>query len=169
MAKNELNEMNAVETTGIPTNVSDQEHDLLAGLLSAAEYKEELTPVKIQRGGKHMFTFRVHAISESDMAIARKKATTFMKNPGGANLPQIEKETDPSLYRSWKIFLATTEEDKQNIWGNKELKKAKNILNSVETIDLLLTAGEKDAVCDLIEEISGFGANAVTTEEFAKN
>ena len=168
MAKTNV-EVNEVEVTGIPANVEEQEYDLLTGLLEAAGYKATVTAVDVKRNGKHMFTFHIHPISEKDTADARRKATSYMPNPGGKNLPPIEKDADISLYRSWKIFLATTDEDKQLIWGNKELKAKLNIVQSVETVDALLTAGEKDAICDLIDEISGFGSDNVSVEEFAKN
>lgn len=163
---------NEEKVTGVPENMGvEEEYNLLEGLLSAAGYVEELTPVRIERNGKHMFTFHVHAVSEKDKMEAHRKATTYMKNPAGAHLPQVEKETPSELFRSWLIYIATSEEDKQNVWGNKELKKQLNVLRGVDTIDLLLKAGEKDAVLDLIAELSGFGmgSNSVTTDEFAKN
>lgn len=159
-----------MKVTGIPENMTaEQEYNLLENLLSAADYTEELTPVRIERNGKHMFTFHVHPISEKDKLTAHKKATTYMKNPAGPQLPQIEKETDPSMFKNWLIFLATSDEDKQRIWGNKEFKRQKGIMHSAESVDLLLMAGEKDSVVDLIAELSGFGLNSVTTEEYAKN
>ena len=158
-----------VEETGIPEEMTrEQEQNLLEGLLKATSFTEELTPVRIERNGVHMFTFRVHGLSEKDKMEAHKKATTYMPNPAGKHLPQIEKDTPNELYRSYIIYLATCEEDKQNIWGNNELKRQLNVLRSAETIDFLLKAGEKDAVIDLIAELSGFGTK-ITTEEFAKN
>lgn len=161
-----------MKDTGIPENMTaEQEYDLLEGLLAAADYVNELKPIRIERNGKHMFTFHVHAVSEKDKMDAHRKATTYAKNPAGAHLPQIEKDTPPELFKSWLIFIATSDEDKQNIWNNKDLKKQLNVLRGVETIDLLLKAGEKDAVMDVIAELSGFGigSNSITTDEFAKN
>lgn len=165
----EMANKKTVEETGIPEDMTrEQEYNLLEGLLKAASFTEKLTPVRIERDGQHMFTFHVHGLSEKDKMDAYKKATTYMANPAGKHLPQIEKETPNELYRSYIIFLATSEEDKQKIWGNKELKQQLGVLRSAETIDLLLLAGEKDAVVDLIAELSGFGAQ-LSTEEFAKN
>ena len=158
-----------VEETGIPEDMTrEQEYNLLEGLLKAASFKEKLTPIRIERDGEHFFTFHVHGLSEKDKMEAYKKATTYMPNPAGKHLPQIEKETPNELYRSYLIYLATSEEDQKKIWGNKDLKQQLNVLRSAETIDLLLVSGEKDAVIDVIAELSGFGAQ-LSTEEFAKN
>ena len=154
----------------IPENLNrEQEVDILTNLLEAADYVNHVTTAKIVRNGKHMFDLHLHPISEADILTARKKATSYMPNPNGKNLPPIEKDFDPSLYRSWRIFLATTDEDKKAIWGNKAVKDRYNIMDSAKVVDLLLTAGEKDMVYDLIDEISGFGSDSISTEEYAKN
>ena len=160
----------AKEESVIQENMSrEQEVDILTNLLEAADYVNHVTTAKIVRNGKHMFDLHLHPISEGDILTARKKATSYMPNPNGKNLPPVEKDFDPSLYRSWRIFLATTEEDKKVIWGNKTLKDKYNIMSSAEVVDVLLTAGEKDMVYDLIDEISGFGSDSISTEEYAKN
>lgn len=158
-----------LETTGIPDNVAEQEYNLLESLLMAAEGNEELTPARIERNGKYLFTVHLHAITEKDKVTARKKATSFMANPAGKNLPLIEKDTDNALYRSWLIFLATSDEDKQKIWGRKEIKDKYNLMTSAESVDILLKAAEKEALIDLIASLSGFGEDSVSVEEFAKN
>lgn len=158
-----------VEETGIPENVEEQGFDLLTNLLEAASYKDEATTLEVRRKGKLLFTFDVKALSEKDLATARKKATSYMPNPAGKNLPPIEKELDPAKYRSWKIYLATTDEDKQRIWGNKEAMKHLNVLEKADMVDMLLTAGEKDMISDAIDKVSGFGADGIPEEEFAKN
>lgn len=158
-----------LKETGIPENVAEQEYNLLENLLMAAEGNAELTPVRIERNGKYLFTIHLHAVTENDKVTARKKATKYMPNPAGKNLPLIEKDTDNALYRSWLIFLATSDEDKQKIWGRKEIKDKYNLMTSAETVDILLKAGEKEALIDVIADLSGFGDSSVSVEEFAKN
>lgn len=147
------------EELGLPSNVEEVQYDLVQALLEAGNYgnaEEEQKLVRIERNGKFMFEFTVHPISEDDVRIARHKSTTFMKNPNGKNLPPIEKETDFSKLRSWKIYLATVEEDQKKIWGNPALKEAFNIIEPWEAVDKLLKGGEKSAVDDLINSISGY-------------
>lgn len=160
----------SVAVTGVPEDMDQQaEYNLLASLLEAADFKSNETRIEIKRGGKFLFAFSIHPLSENDLLEARKKATSYMPNPAGKNLPAIEKETDPGKFRAWVIFMATSDEDKKKIWGDKELMKQLNVLNPVDTIDRLLTAGEKDAVRATVENISGYGSDNVSAEEFAKN
>lgn len=168
MAKEVLEEK-TVETTGIPENVEEQEYNLLESLLLAAEDSNALTPIRIERNGVYRFTVHVHAVTEKDKEAAHKKASKYMPNPAGKNLPLIEKETDKALYRSWLIYLATSDEDKKLIWGQKAVKDKYGLVQDVESIDILLKSGEKDALLDVIAELSGFGENSISTEEFAKN
>lgn len=119
------------EELGLPANVEEVQYDLVQALLEAGNYsnnKDEQKKIKIERNGKFLFEFTVHPLSEDDIRFARKKSTSFMKNPNGKNLPPIEKETDFSKYRSWKIYLATIEED-QKRFG--EILRSKNRLVSL--------------------------------------
>lgn len=165
----EVLEEKSVETTGIPDNVEEQEYDLLENLLMAAEDNEALTPVRIERNGVYRFTVHVHAVTENDKAAANKAASTYMANPAGKHLPKIKKDTNDALYRSYLIYFATSDEDKQKIWGQKKVKDKYNLMHNAETVDILLKSGEKDALLDLIAELSGFGSNSISAEEFAKN
>ena len=167
--ENEKMEEKTVDTTGVPANVEEQEYDLLESLLMAAEDNEALTPVRIERNGVYRFTVHVHAISENDKAAANKAASSYMVNPAGKHLPKIKKDTNEALYRSYLIYFATSDEDKKKIWGQKKVKDKYNLMHDAETIDYLLKSGEKDAMLDLIADLSGFGSNSISTEEFAKN
>ena len=64
------------------------------------------------------------------------------------------------------IYEATVEADRAKIWDNKQLWRAKDIVTGVEAVDVLLKAGEKNAICDKIDLISGYD---MTEEEVAKN
>ncbi len=146
--------------TGLDTanNRKDAEYDLVTALLSAAEFKtdeESITEVEMKRGGKYLFTVHLHPISEPDARLARKKATIYMPNPNGKKLPPIEKDFDSAKFNSWLIYLATTEEDQQKIWGNTAIMQKFNLSLPVESIDTLLTIGEKRKLSDLVTDISG--------------
>lgn len=143
------------------------EDDILAGLLTAAGFKtdeDEVHPVEIIRDGKLLFTFRIHPLSEEDYKRCRDKHTKYVRNKQlGIRLPE---NTDTTSYRSAIIYEATVKEDQEKVWGNKAAWKALDIVTPTDLIDLTLKAGEKDAVLDLIDSISGY---SMTAEEVAKN
>lgn len=162
-------------TTGLETatNRKETEYDLVKALLESAEYKtseEEITEVEIKRSGRYLFTVHLHPISEPDARLARKKATTYMPNPNGKRLPPIEKDLDTSKFNAWLIYLATTEEDQQKIWGNGAVMQKYGLAQPYESIDVLLTLGEKRKLADLVTDISGMNdEEEVSEEEYAKN
>lgn len=155
-------------------NRKDAEYDLVKALLESADYKtaeENITEAEIKRAGKFMFSVRLHPISEPDARMARKKATSYMPNPNNKKLPPVEKEFDTAKFNSWLIYLATTEEDQQKIWGNPAIMQKFGLAQPYESIDVLLTLGEKQRLADLVTEISGLNDDGETIdeEEFAKN
>ena len=152
------------------------EYDLVKSLLEAAEYKtseDAITEAEIRRDGKYLFTVHLHPISETDTRLARKKSTTYMPNPNGKKLPPIEKDFDTTKFNAWLIYLATTEEDQGKIWGNQAIMQKFNLQQPVESIDILLTLGEKRKLADLVTDISGLDADDeeenMDEEEFSKN
>lgn len=158
---------------GLATNRKDAEYDLVKSLLEAADYKtaeDSITEVEIKRNGKFLFAVHVHPISDEDARLARKKATIYMPNPNGKKLPPIEKETNTTKFTSWIIYLATTEEDQQRIWGNPTIMQKFGLAMPVESIDVLLKFGEKQELGDLILDISGMDEEEqMNREEYAKN
>lgn len=170
-------EKNTTEiTTGLENaeNRKEAEYDLVKSLLASAEYTENtITEVDIKRKGVYCFTVHFHPLSDEDVAFARKKATEYMPNPQNKKLPPIEKSFNTNLFNSWLIYLATTEEDQQKIWGNPALMKAKGLSLPVEGVNALLTFGEKRKLSDLVVELSGESDDEeeeiVTKEEYAKN
>ena len=156
-------------------NRKEAEYDLVSSLLSAAEFKtadENITEAEIARGGKYLFTVHMHPISEPDARMARKKSTIYMPNPAGKKLPPIEKDFDTSKFNAWLIYLATTEEDQQKIWGNQQIMQKYGCMQPVDTIDILLTLGEKRKLADLVTDISGLDDDDeenMDAEEYAKN
>lgn len=163
------------------TNRKEAEYDLVKSLLEAAEFKtsdDTITEAEIKRAGKFLFSVHIHPISDSDARFARKKATIYMPNPNGKKLPPIEKEFNNSKFRSWLIYIATTEEDQQKIWSNSAVMQKHNLAEPWESVDVLLTFGEKDKIFDLITKISGLNDDEdlddeenpnLDEEEYAKN
>lgn len=150
------------------TNRKDAEYDLVDALLSAAEYKtadENLTEAEIKRNGKVLFTVTVHPVSDQDTRFARKKATVYMKNPNGRGLPPIEKEFDNSKFKSWLIYIASTENTQEKIWGNLAIMQKYNLQERWESIDVLLTVGEKNKLFEVITDISGLNDDDEVVDE----
>lgn len=159
------------------TNRKEAEYDLLEGLLKAAEYKtseENIVEVEMKRNGAFLFSVHLHPISDRDAKFAHKKATKMITNPAGAKYPKIEGEFDASVFNSWLIYLATTEEDQEKIWGNSKIKQMYGAVNNVDTIDVLMTIGEKSKLAETVMEISEMaededGEETMDEVEFAKN
>lgn len=154
------NKMEEKKITGLDTaeNRKEAEYDLVKSLLEAAEFKtseESVTEVEIKRNGKFLFTVRVRPLSDPDTRLARKKATTYMPNPNGRKLPPIEKDFNNTTFKSWIIYLATVPEDQEKVWGNSAIKEKFSLAERWESIDVLLTLGEKNKLFNLITEISG--------------
>lgn len=166
--KNE--EMEKTNVTGLDTakNRKEAEYDLVSSLLKAAEYKtsdENITEVEIKRNGVFLFSVNIHPVSDPDSRLARKKATVYMANPNGKKYPPIEKEFNASKFRSWLIYLATTEEDQAKIWNNAAVMQKYNLMEAWESIDVLLSFGEKSALFDKVTEISGLDDEGNDIEE----
>ena len=173
------NETEKKSVTGLDQAVDrkETEFDLVSALLSAAEFKtsdDNITEAEIKRRGVYLFTVRIHPISDPDTRAARKKATVYMPNPNGKKLPPIEKDFNNAKFLSWIIYLATTEEDQKRIWGNSQIMSKYNLMEPWESIDVLLTVGEKRALFNKVYEISGLDEEydddeQVDEEEYAKN
>lgn len=71
----------------------ENETTLLDGLLTAAGFKtseECIKNVVISRGGKDLFSFHIHPLSEEDYNSCRKKFTKYVKSKvqGGIRVPE---------------------------------------------------------------------------------
>lgn len=172
------NEKTEIEKTGLPPQEKMNEKDLIAGLLAAADYatdEDNIQPVQIKRNGKLYFEFNIHPLSEKELIKIRKQSTVYYKNPAGKHLPKIEGDTRIDELRSRKIYAATTEEDRRKLWDNPQVKaglKAKgiDIIEEWEIIDAVLMGGEKFALSEKIDDISGYNDNEeLELEEYAKN
>lgn len=176
MAKENEKNLELEIATGLETasDKKEAEYDLVAALLEAASYREDkdlLTTIDIKRSGKYLFSVNIRPIGDAEVKAARKKATKYMPNPQNRKLPPIEKEFNSGLFNALLIYYATTEEDKQKIWGNKTLMEKYNLVEPHESIDILLTVGEKVALSDKVIEISGMDVEEeeVTLEDYTKN
>lgn len=155
-------------------NVKEAEYDLVASLLEAANYRESedlLTTVDISRAGKFLFAVSVHPIGDEEIKAARKQAKVMMNNPQNRKLPKVQKDFDDGKFNSLIIYSATCTEDQKKIWGNDAIKKKYDLVENYESVDVLLTAGEKADLVNLIIEISGMNddEDEVSKEEYTKN
>ena len=145
------------------------ESDILQGLLALGNERDDeknYKPIEIRRNGKLVLAFRVRPITEEENQICWRRATKYAGNKPGQ--PKVAIETDTTKYRSHLIYTATVDEDRKKIWDNREAWNQLNVIQATDLIDRVLIAGEKSRIIDIIDEISGFGAED-TTEELAKN
>lgn len=169
MANEKTNQVEDIELTDEENKAQlrTYENDILKGLLTAANFKTEednIHPVEIARNGVVLFGFRVRPLTEEEYQNCKEKNTKYVRNKQlGIKFPE---NTDSVRYRSALIYQATIEEDRAKVWDNKEAWRRLNILNGIDLVDKTLLAGEKDAVLEVIDKISGYSA---TTEEIAKN
>ena len=166
-------ERNNITGLDLADDYKETEYNLVESLLTAADFKtddDNIANAKIIRNKKLLFTVRLHPISDKDSAFAKKKATVYMPNPNNKKLPPIEKELNTPKFSSWLIYLATVEEDQEKIWNNPAIMNKFSLAEPWESIDILLTAGEKARLVDIISEISGMDDdNVMDEEEYAKN
>lgn len=164
---NEAFDEKEVSTKLTKEEILEQEPNILAGLLELGDSKnnpDEYETIKICRNGVEKLSFRIRPLSEDENHSAVEKATKY--SPAKRGKPRTAIKTDSAKARSYQIYIATVDEDRKKIWDNPEAKKHFNVLESVDMIDIILKAGEKVAVINKIDEISGF-YDAV--EEDAKN
>ncbi len=154
----------------------EDEYDLVRSLLEAAEYQQEenlIEAVEIKRKGKLYFTVHLHPLSDEDYSFAIKKASKYYENPQGKKLPKVRGELNSPLFHSWMIYLATTEEDREKIWGNPAVMKKLGCLKPVETIGSLVTMGEKGDLLSTVYRISRLtddeDEEEISSEEYVKN
>ena len=161
------------QNVGVPDHeeVLMREDELLEGLFAAENEKHDVEKVKktlyINRRGKTYFQFDIRPLDEKELLTCRRRATKYLDNPAGRKLPRIEGDTDIALLRSLKIYTATTEEYKKKLWDHPTVLQKYNVLHGYDVIDLVFLAGEKDAIVDEIDALSGYGGTDL--EHYAKN
>ena len=143
------------------------ENDILGGLLAAANFmsdEDEIVPIEIARNGVVLIKFRIRPLAEDEYVQCKNRYTKYIRNKQiGIKIPE---DTDTNMYRNALIYQATVDEDREKVWDNKAAWRQLDVLSGVELIGRVLKAGEKDAICDKIDQISGYTAMA---EEVAKN
>ena len=153
-------ETEKTNVTGLDAAIDrkEAEYDLVTALLEAADYKndkEEILEVEIARRGKFLFNVHIHPISDNEVKQAQKQAGIYKPNPTNKKLGQIKVDSDNAKLASWLIYLATTEEDQEKIWGNKQVMKQFGLVQPWESVDTLLKKGEKDSLLEQVFKISG--------------
>lgn len=164
MATKNTEEKNLPDTDQVLMN----EDDMLKGVLEAADFKKDPKNrklIQIKRRGKLLFQFHVRPLEENELNSCRKRATKYIPNPQNRHL-RIEADTDYVKLRSIKIYMATVDEERKKLWDNPRLCEKFNTIEGFEVIDKVLMAGEKDQICDVIDDISGYNESL---EETAKN
>lgn len=154
---NENNEKKSVTGLDTAPDRKEAEYDLVTALLEAADYKnsdDEITAVEISRRGKFLFTVHIHPLSDTDVKHAQKMAGVYKPNPTNKKLGRVKVDQDNAKLASWLIYLATTEDDQEKIWGNKQLMSKFGLMENWESIDTLLKKGEKDELLEQVFKIS---------------
>ncbi|WP_270618831.1 phage tail assembly chaperone [Paenibacillus macerans] len=155
-----------------PEELLENETDILRGLLEAAsDAVEERKTIEISRKGKVLFRFRIRPLSEEEYNACRDKATKYKKNRrlGGIKMPE---DTDTARFRSNLIYEATDSEDRKKVWDNKKAWEQLNVLSGVQLIDKVLLPGEKEAIIEQIDRLSGYDLDDEEdneAEEIVKN
>ena len=148
-------------------NVRMYEDDILGGLMAAAAYKtdmDEVATIQIIRHKAIVLEFRIRPMAEDEMAKIKKKNTIYKRNK--ANGLRVAESVNSADYRSELIYEATIEEDRAKIWDRADAWEKCSVVNGSGLVDVVLKAGEKDAVLEKLDEISGF---TPSMEEVAKN
>lgn len=155
------------------TDFANDERNLVAALLEAAEYKtnsDETKEIKVKKNGKVLFSFHIRPLSQSEIQAAAKKATKQIPNPVSPKYPTISGERDTASYHNYLIYAATVDSERKKIWGNEQIKQKYSIVDDAETVDVILKSGTKSKVVDAVLQISGFdGEDVVEEEDFIKN
>ena len=103
-------------------------------------------------------------MSEEEYLDCKKKNTNYKKNRQLGT--RIAESVNAARYRAQLIYEATIEEDREKIWDNRDAWSRLNVLNGVDLIEVVLKAGEKDAILETLDKISGYQP---TLEDVAKN
>ncbi len=143
------------------------EDDILGGLIAAASFKtdeDECAKIEICRGKNVVLSFRIRPMSEEEYLQARKDNTVYKRNKAVGT--RVTDHVNTARYRAQLIYDATVEEDREKIWDNRKAWEKLSVVNGIDLIDVVLKSGEKDAVIDKLDEISGY---QVSLEETAKN
>lgn len=141
-----------------------KDEDMLDVRIIAYYNMDEVAKIQIIRHKAVVLEFRIRPLSEDEYVKIKKRNTNYKKNK--ANGLRIAESVDSADYRSELIYEATIEEDRTKIWDRTDAWEKCNVVNGIGLIDVVLKAGEKDAILEKLDEISGF---TPSMEDVAKN
>lgn len=175
MAKTDIVSNDFSEETKLPDKeeILMNEDELILGVLQASKFHDNTElhrKIQIKRENKKpLFEFIIRPLSEEEIQECRKKVTKYKSDPRGKHFPKMEMDVDLIKLRSHKILKATVDNGRGVIWENSQIKDKLGLLTAVDVIDAVLRAGEKDMICEIIDEISGYGAEEAIDIKAVKN
>ena len=169
MSKDAINTEETVEMTDEEkkATIRKYEEDILGGLLAAAGYKdneEETAKIEIVRGNAIVLSFRIRPLSEEEYLKCKKDNTNYKRNKSLGT--KIAESVNAARFRAQLVYEATVDADREKIWDNQEAWKKLSVINGIDLVDVILKAGEKDAILEKLDEISGYQPKL---EDVAKN
>jgi len=142
--------------------VAQLEHQVLdhglsrkQGLLKAARAKANLRDhYDVVRNGELLFGFDLQPLTEDEIDECADQATTWIEDKkwGPVAIPE---RTDKADYRRRLIHRATPEPDCSQVWGDKDLWDALDVLQPHDAVRVLLP-GEVEECIAKINALSGF-------------
>lgn len=127
----------------------------ISGVLEAMETINEYKTFDVVRDGKKLFSFRVRGLDDEELEKCRDQATKVVKDRRLGNLA-VPKDFNAAKFNSLMIYMATHPDDRKALWDNKTLWEKAGVLTGWQLVDKVLKRGEKDAVIELIEKLSGY-------------
>lgn len=140
----------------------------ISGVLEAMETITKYETFEVIRDGKKLFSFRVRGLDDEELEKCRDQATKIVKDRRLGNLA-VPRDFNAAKFNSLMIYTATHPKDKKALWDNKTLWDKAGVLAGWQLVDKVLKRGEKDAVIELIEKLSGYGEDNENLEETLKN
>jgi hypothetical protein len=141
----------------------------IGGVLEAMETITKYETFEVVRDGKKLFSFRVRGLDDEELEKCRGQATKVVKERKLGNLA-VPRDFNAAKFNSLMIYTATHPDDRKLLWDNKTLWERAGVLAGWQVIDKVLRRGEKEAVIELIEKLSGYdGEEGESLEETLKN
>lgn len=148
--------------------ILENEEEVLAGLFAALDYvdnDDNELEIVVERKGVKYFKFKIKPLTEKDYQDLRKKHTKYVRNKNTGI--KVASEVDSVRYRSELLYRATIPADRKRIWEDKTAMNRANVITPIDMVDKLLLAGEKDAILDQLDRLSGYEDDHL--EEIVKN
>ncbi|EMT38125.1 Phage XkdN-like protein [Thermoanaerobacter thermohydrosulfuricus WC1] len=140
----------------------------ISGVLEAMETVTRYEVFEVVREGKKLFSFRVRGLDDEEIEKCRDQATKVVKDRRFGSLA-VPRDFNAAKFNSLMIYTATHPEDRKALWDNKTFWEKTGVVTGWQLVDKVLKRGEKDAVIELIEKLSGYGEDNENLEETLKN